>query len=256
MHVTVLMAAYNEGERVRRAVESIQCQTYADWDLLIIDDASTDNTPEILRELAAADRRICVLSNSVNRGLAASLNAGWRRARGNLIARMDADDISLPQRLERQVAFLTQHPDVAVLGGGAELANAAGHDLGQVLRPETHAELAGRILYENPFIHPSVMVRRSFYEALGGYDEHLRRAEDLDLWFRGYRRFQFHNLREPLIRYRLRRTPTLRSIFWGTLVLIRAVQRDALPVGAYWYPLRYLSATLLMKMGLWSSRPC
>ena len=247
------MAAYNEGERVRRAIESIQSQTYTDWDLLIVDDASTDSTPEILRELAAADQRISILRNPVNRGLAASLNLGWRMARGELIARMDADDISLPHRLQRQVAFMAKQSEVAVLGGGAELTDAAGHDLGRTLRPETHAELASRILRENPFIHPSVMVRRNFYEALGGYDESLRRAQDLDLWFRGYRRFHFHNLREPLIRYCLRQQPTLRSIYWGTRVLARAVKRDALPVAAYWFPLRYLTATLLMKAGLWRS---
>jgi glycosyltransferase involved in cell wall biosynthesis len=254
MHVTVLMAAYNEGSRVRLAVESIQSQTYADWDLLIVDDASTDSTPEILQELAASDQRISILRNQVNRGLAASLNIGWRKARGDLIARMDADDVSLSHRLQRQVAFMTEQPEVAVLGGGAELTNAEGHDLGWALRPETHVELASRILFENPFFHPTVMVRRSFYEALNGYDEGLRRAQDRDLWFRGYRRFRFHNLREPLIRYCMRRKPTLRSIFWGTLVLARAVKRDDQPIGAYWYPLRYLMATLLMKAGLWKIR--
>lgn len=212
MHVTVVMPAYNGVAFIGNSVDSIISQTYHDWDPLVIDDGSTDGTLGLLRSAAERDSRITVIRNDLNRGIAASLNQGWRQASGELIARMDADDVSLPQRLEHQVGFMESHPEVDVLGTGAELVDRGGEALGLAFRPQQHEELARKMYKECPFIHPSVMVRRRFYEALNGYDEHLRRSEDNDLWLRGYKRFRFHNLQETLIRYRVSRTLSLRSI--------------------------------------------
>jgi len=254
MHVTVLMAVYNGRNSVLNAVESIINQTYDDWDFLIVDDASTDGTSELLQSLAARDARITVIKNPINRQLAASLNIGWRQACGELIARMDADDISLPERLERQVEFMQAHPDVAVLGTGAELVDEAGQSLGIAFRPAEHAVLAAKIYKECPFIHPSVMIRRSFLEALGGYDERRSGAEDYDLWLRAYTRFRFHNLQEALVRYRVRRTVFLKRILVTILVLVRAAYRDKHLLTGGWYALRLLLAATLTKMGLYWTR--
>jgi glycosyltransferase involved in cell wall biosynthesis len=254
MHVTVLMGVYNEAGRVGRAIESVCAQTCDDWDLLAIDDASTDDTPRVLDQWRRRDERVHVLRNDSNLGLAATLNRGWRQARGELIARLDADDISLPDRLERQVRFLSENPGVAVLGTAAELIDERGTSLGCARRPSDHEELASRIFREVPLIHPSVMLRRSFYEALGGYDERLRRGQDYDLWLRGYKQYRFHNLPEPLIRYRVRRRPSLQSVFWGTSTQIRALKREGAPLVRYWYPARFCTAMLLSWAGLWNTR--
>ena len=250
MHVTVLMAVYNDTGTVEAAVESVRAQTYPDWDLLIVDDGSTDKTPAILRRIAEQDKRITVLRNPTNRGLAASLNIGWRQARGELIARMDADDLCLPERLQRQVQFMTAHPEVGVLGTGAEFMTHDGRTLGHASRPRQHEELTRRILRENPFFHPSVMVRQSFYEAMDGYDERLRRGQDYDLWLRGRHAFRFHNLAEPLIRYRARRRTSLKPSLWATYVMARTVCRERMPPTHFWFPLRWFLGGVLAKIGL------
>lgn len=258
MHVTVLMAVYNGRNLVVNAIESIIDQTYDDWDLLIIDDASTDGTSELLQSLAVRDARITIIRNPMNRQLAASLNIGWRQACGELIARMDADDVSLPERIERQVEFMQAHPEVAVLGTGAELVDEAGQSLGIAFRPAEHEVLAAKIYKECPFIHPSVMIRRSFLEALGGYNERCSAGgagpEDYDLWLRGYTRFRFHNLQEALVRYRVRRTVLLQRILVTILVLVRAAYRDKHLLTGGWYALRLLLAAALTKMGLYWTR--
>ena len=249
-HVTVVLAAYNAEHVVGRAVASIVAQTHPSWDLLAIDDGSTDGTIGVLERAAAADSRIEVVRNDRNRGLAASLNDGWRRARGELVARMDADDVSLPDRLQRQASFLARHPEVDVLGTGARLVDADGRVLRDARRPERHEELVARMYKETPFFHPSVMARRSFLDRAGGYDERLRRSQDIDLWLRTYRRFRFHNLPEPLIEYRVPGRPPLAAIAWGTYVLARAAYREGLLPSRGWYSLRFLAATSLSWLGL------
>lgn len=248
--VTVALAAYNAADVVARAIDSVMAQTYSRWEIVAIDDASTDATWDVLDAAARRDRRVRVIRNSTNRGLAASLNLAWRRGEGELVARMDADDISLPTRLERQVRFLDDHPQVAVVGTAARLIDDHGRWLGDAHRPEDHEELARRMYKETPFFHPSVMARRTFLESLGGYDERLRRSQDLDLWLRAYRSFRFHNLQDVLIEYRVPRRLPLEAILWGTFVLARAAYRERLLLTRGWYSLRFLVATLLNRLGL------
>ncbi len=250
MSVTVLMAVLNGRVIVREAIESIVDQTYKDWELCVIDDASDDGTPEVLEAMAAADPRVRIVRNSRTCGLAACMNIGWRATTGEFIARMDADDVSLRERLERQTRFLESHPDVAVLGTGAELFDETGRRLGVALRPSDHETLVARIYVENPFIHPSVMMRRTFLESLGGYDERLSRAQDYDLWLRGCRRFRFSNLQVPLIRYRVRRRPSMESIVWGAFALARGGYRERQLLRGGWGALRFLAAGLLARAHL------
>lgn len=250
MHVTVVMAVYNGVQTVAAAIESIRWQKYSDWDLLIIDDGSSDGTTEVLESYTAADSRISLIRNNSNLGLPCSLNVGWRAARGELIARMDADDISLPERLRLQVDFMRKNLQVDVLGTGMYLMDDARKIVGSSFRPEFHEDLQERMYRENPFAHPSVMMRRSFLEALGGYDERLRRAQDADLWLRGYRRFRYHNLQEPLIQYRVQPKPTFRSSAYSSFVLFRAAWREGLGLTRGLYSLRPLAAALFIRVGL------
>lgn len=254
MHVTVLMTVYNGLGTVRNAVESILNQTYSDWDFLIIDDCSTDGTWELLEAIAKHDSRVAIVRNPVRLGFAVCLNIGWVRARGDLIARMDADDFSFPQRLERQVEYMQSHPEVAVLGTGAELVDENDRLLGVAFRREQHEMIVRKIYHESPFFHPSVMVRRSFYEALCGYDERWKRCEDADLWFRGYRRFQFHNLQEALIKYKVKKNQTLREISERTFMLGLAAYRDRCLIRYGWYALLFLAVSLLTKARLYKPR--
>lgn len=254
MHVTVLMTVYNGSGTVRNAVASILNQTYSDWDFLIIDDCSTDGTWELLQAIAKHDSRVTIVRNLVRLGFAACLNIGWRRARGELIARMDADDFSFPQRLERQVEYMQAHPEVAVLGTGAELVDEHGRFICVAYRPEKHEIIIKKMYQENPFFHSSVMVRWSFYEALDGYDERWKRCEDMDLWMRAYRRFQFHNLRDALIKYRVKKKQTLREIAERTFMFVLVAYRDQILLTHGWYALRFLTVSLLTKSGLYTPR--
>jgi glycosyltransferase involved in cell wall biosynthesis len=239
--VSVLMSVHNGARTVSAAVDSIRAQTFPDWELLLVDDASTDGTAELLTRLD--DPRIRVLRNERNRGLAASLNRAFRESRGTLIARMDADDVALPQRFAAQVAFLASHPEVDILGSAAILLDGSGREAGISTRRETHGDIAASICKENPFIHPAVMMRRRVLEELGGYDESLRRAQDYDLWLRGVHRFRYHNLQEPLLRYSKPARATWISSSYGARVILK--NRG---LRGAWWAARLLAAFALSKL--------
>lgn len=244
MHVTVLMSVFNRGSRVSAALESLLAQTYTDWDLVVVDDCSTDETPHMLADFAAHDPRITVLTNDCNQGLAASLNRAWQSARGPLLARMDDDDLCHPERFARQVEYLRDHPEVDVLGTAAEYIDQSGRSMGIVRRPESHADLTREIFRNVPVIHPTVMMRREVLDQLSGYDTRLRRAQDLDLWLRAYRHFTFHNLPEPLLSYSAPGRPSWPSIRWGAYVRLRAGWLDAHPFLGGWSASRFAASCL------------
>ncbi|WP_277343422.1 glycosyltransferase [Nocardioides sp. HDW12B] len=193
------MAVYNCCETVGRAVESIFDQTYQNWELVICDDASTDDTPLILADLVARSAgRVRLIRNDVNSKLSLSLNRCLAEAQGELIARMDGDDISAPNRFQLQVDHLAAHPEIDVVGTAMQRFDATGkHDV-VTLPPEPtkYAMRAGV-----PFAHATIMMRRAAYESLGGYtvSERTVRGQDYDLWFRFFAAgFSGHNLPAPL----------------------------------------------------------
>ena len=237
------MAAYNAAATVGDALESIRSQRYADWELLVVDDASTDDTRRILDAFATSEPRARVIHRDANAGLASCLNLALREARGGLVARMDADDQALPERFSLQVKFLDDHPEIAILGGGAQVIDRDGAAISQIHRPEEHDDLAARIYLENPFVHPTVMARRNVFEELGGYDTTLRRGQDYDLWLRAYRRFRMHNLPQPLINYRHGRTPVWRNARYSSVILLRALRREGRLWQAPWLAARPMLAT-------------
>ena len=248
--VSILLAVYNGASTLRSAVESLRQQTWRHWELILVDDGSTDATASVATELAASDSRICVVTNDRNLGLAESLNRAFRMSSGEFIARMDADDRSLPERLSRQIEFLRSHAEVAVLGTAAHEIDSARNRIGLTTRREHHDEIAAHMFKENPFIHPSVMLRREFLVALAGYDQTLRRAQDYDLWLRGYQSFRYHNLPEPLLEYRRPSAPTWSSFWAGARVLWRAGIRESHPLLGAWGAARLLTFYVLSKAGL------
>ena len=199
--VTVLLAVFNGGPLLRASLDSICAQTFADFELLVVDDGSTDETPAILHEYK--DARLRVLTNERNLGLTRSLNRGLAEARGEFIARQDADDFSAPSRLEKQGAFLRAQPDVQLLGTSAWRVDPEGRVTGPNDVPASPAAIRWASVTDNPFLHTSVMFRRAVVlDEFGGYDERFAICQDFELWNRLAARHPVANLRARLVRMR------------------------------------------------------
>ncbi|MEA2235590.1 MAG: hypothetical protein QOC81_314 [Thermoanaerobaculia bacterium] len=203
--VTVLLCVYDGEGYLREAIDSILGQTYRDFEFLIIDDASRDATPAILASYD--DKRIRIIRNPENIGLTRSLNLGLREARGALIARQDADDVSFRDRLARQVAFLERNGDVAVVGSQAVSIDELGRRRARLRRCETHLGIRWQLMYENPFVHSAVVFRRDLVlDRFGGYDETFRTNQDFELWSRLSREHPLRSVHETLVANRGRST--------------------------------------------------
>lgn len=201
--VSVLMPVYNADRYLSQAIDSILQQTFTDFEFLIIDDGSTDRSRSILERYAQQDQRIRLISRP-NTGYVVALNEMLALAQGELLARMDADDISLPDRFQRQVAFLQQHPQVTCVGGTHELIDHRGRLLFCLQPPLSDAAIQqSNLTGHNAICHPCVLMRRSAVLAAGGYDESLMPAEDLDLWFKLGEMGELANLVAPVLKYRL-----------------------------------------------------
>jgi glycosyltransferase involved in cell wall biosynthesis len=197
--VTVLMPGYNGEKYLNDSIESILKQTYTDFELLIIDDASEDNSKKIINSYN--DNRIKLISNNVNLGLIKSLNNGLKLARGEYIARMDTDDISHPERLERQVKYLDEHPDIGICGTWVQTTGILKHTW---RFPIEHDEIRATLFIKNSIAHPSVMMRKDLLiKNHLYYDEHYRHVEDYELWVRSSRLIHLSNIGEVLLNYRL-----------------------------------------------------
>lgn len=199
--VSVLMPAYNAAPFLHQAVESILTQTFTDFEFIIIDDGSTDATPTILAEYT--DPRIRVVRKARNEGLVSALNLGIEMARGKYLARMDADDISLPERFERQIAALDHLPDIAILGTKAIRIDTSGQFIEHMVSVTKPSAIRRRLeAGVAPIVHPSVMMRTQFVRELGGYRMGFPQAQDRDLWLRAVGRAQICNLNEVLLLHR------------------------------------------------------
>lgn len=200
--VSVVMSVYNGEQYLNEAVESILNQSFSDFEFVIVDDGSTDSSLRILKSFAARDARIYLLERAENRGLTICLNEGIRVASGDYIARMDADDVSLPQRLQEQVAFMDAHPDVGICGSWAELI---GTHAGQVWKyPASHDEICASMLFANTFVHPAVMLRGATLRLHDlQYDRQIRYAQDYELWSRAMFLTRLANVEQVLLRYRV-----------------------------------------------------
>ncbi len=201
--VCVLLAVHNGEKYLRQAVQSVLDQTFTDFVFLIIDDGSTDGSPQILREFAAADPRIQLITQP-NAGLTRTLNHGLKLAQSEFIARMDGDDICLPTRLEVQVDFLRKHRDVSLVGSSVEFIDPQGCLIG--LKPgliQEHEKIDADLLRKGwPIVHPAVMMRRSAVMDIGGYNEAYATNQDHDLFLRLSEHGRLANLPQALLKYR------------------------------------------------------
>jgi glycosyltransferase involved in cell wall biosynthesis len=201
--ISVLMTVFNGRRYLRASIESILSQACQDFEFLIIDDGSTDSSPQILAEYARRDSRVRILSHE-NKGLTKSLNEGLREVRGKYLARMDSDDISLPQRFERQVKFLDQHPDHVMVGSRCMLIDPAGYPIREKRDIVMDHEQIDQALLKMswPVVHPAVMMRTDALRSIGGYDERFGTNQDHDLFLRLAEVGKLANLSEVLLFYR------------------------------------------------------
>ena len=204
--VSVLMSVYNGESHLGEAVESILNQTFTDFEFIIVDDGSTDSTWSILSDYAAQDKRIVLLQNKNNIGLAKSLNKGLAMVRGEYIARQDADDVSLSVRFANQVEYLDKNHEVGVLGTEVEVLDDCGLpmlDFNPPILPTTPGIVRWTLFFRCCLHHPTVMVRRRVYNNLGGYSPDCPHAEDYELWLRlAAARIKICNLQQPLVKLR------------------------------------------------------
>lgn len=198
--ISVILAAYNADVHIDKAIQSILNQSFSNFEIIAIDDASTDRTFEILNKYKSLDSRIKIIQNKKNLGLAASLNVGIDLASAPFIARMDADDIAFPQRLQKQINFLQKNPDIAGCGTSIEVFGAS---QGVQKKPKSCQDIEANLLWGNPIAHPTVMFRSSILKNIK-YDESFQRAQDYELWSRmifDYK-LKLANLPEILLKYR------------------------------------------------------
>jgi GT2 family glycosyltransferase len=200
--VSVVMPVRDGEAFLREAIDSVLAEELSDLELVVVDDGSTDSTSSILEEYAARDARVRV-HREAGDNLATAINRGFRRCRAPLFARLDADDVSIPGRLQAQVEFMNAHPEVVLLGGQALLVNESGVDFATARYPLEDGELRTALATGNPFVHSAVAISRRAFEAVGGYRENLDHAEDLDLWLRLAEQGKLANLPQPVVKYRI-----------------------------------------------------
>ncbi len=200
--VTVLMPAYNAEKYIGTAIESILNQTYKDFEFIIVNDSSTDNTLKIIEDYAKKDKRIKIISNKENQKIARTLNTGLMEAKGEYIVRMDADDWSYPDRIEKQVNFMMKNPSVVLSGGNMEICDKNLKKINTSNFPCSDEEIRKVILQYSPMVSPAMIWRRKISEEVGGFNANTM-SEDymfiMDMSSKG----KVANLMDILIKYRV-----------------------------------------------------
>lgn len=180
--ISVILPVYNGEEHLTECIESVLSQTFNDFEFIIVDDASTDNTPQILKEFAMKDARIKVFTHAINKRQTIAANTACNKAKGNYLARMDADDIAMPTRFEQQIHFLENNPDIGVLGTWTNIIDNNGEIIKDWMTRIESGYLSWILIFGNSFAHSSVMFRRDIAKKVGYYQS--PEAEDFDLWSR------------------------------------------------------------------------
>lgn len=221
--VTVLLPTYNAHRTLRAAINSIIQQSWDDWELIVIDDGSTDDTVPIA--LSLRDPRINIIEHNSRKGLPTRLNEGIELARGEYLARMDADDVSYPERLAKQVEWLQNHPEVDLIASGALLFDGNGDALGMFGSAETHGNICSSPAFGFLMCHPTWMGRANWFRRFR-YDARFHKAQDFELLFRSCRNSIFHCLPDILLGYR-RDTPRLPKLLLSRWFFARALLKNS-----------------------------
>ncbi len=210
--ISVVLTTFNAERHVKEAIQSIVDQDREDWELIVVDDGSTDRTIAIVRSFADPRIRLLQIPRC---GRIPSLNVGFRAAHALLVANLDADDVSLPHRLRASIAAMDEHPDWALVGAAVvPLIDDAGKVMGQRVRPSDPGEVRRMLAHTMGIFHSSVTYRRSMVEEVGGFDERLRLLEDYDLWVRLAAKHPIANLPEALAMKRRHRGQSFDGAHW------------------------------------------
>jgi|GEM_PF-1346736 len=246
--VSIVVPTFNESESVlEQSFASLVSQSFGNFECLVIDDSTDLMSAQACQKLCEQDKRFSYVHPEKRLGLAASLNLGISKAKGDLIARFDADDLCMPNRLELQVSFMDAYPDVDILGGSLEIMNEEGKTLAFRNYPSDHSNIERRLQTTTAIAHPTVMMRKYIIDRFGGYDTSFRFSEDLDLWLRLVNRgVKFANLSEVLVRYRQQSTHR-NPLHWRFNLKARTSN-----MSMRYLPLRFLG---ICAIAVWGSIP-
>lgn len=212
--LSVILPVFNGHEYLSCSIESILSQTFSNFELIIVNDGSTDDTEQIIKSFS--DPRVVMINNKLNLGVACSLQLGVKKAQSEVIVRADGDDICDKERFQKQLDYLEAHPEVVLLGTSARVIDQNGCKVGEINSPETDHSIRRQIFRKNPFIHSSVMFRNSAYYKAGGYRKFFNGAEDYELWFRMLKYGKAANLGISLIARRVHGTSVTQQYRWKT----------------------------------------
>ena len=204
--VSVLMSVYNGADFLDESIESILKQTFNDFEFIIIDDGSTDESYEIIQSYANKNRQIVVIQNKNRIHLTKSLNNGLKIAKGKYIARQDADDISLPERLQTQITYMENNEDIGILGTSVELIDVKSKNIRTIKGQSNTNFLKWHLLLSNPLIHSSVMLRSELITSNGGYDNTFIKSQDYALWSKLSKISKITQLPNVLVKRRIKYT--------------------------------------------------
>ncbi len=196
------MSVYNGAQYLMEAIDSILNQTFSDFEFIIVNDASNDNSPAILAEYAAKDKRIKIINNELNLGLTKNLNKAIKESKGEYLARFDADDISYPDRFKLEVKFLDENKSCVLVGTWAEVIDGKGKIIRTVKYLTSSKDLKKVLIQYNPFFHSSAMIRKRALNDVGLYDESWIFAQDYELWLRIAQKYDIANIPQVLLKYR------------------------------------------------------
>ena len=209
--VSIILPTYNGEKYITQAIESVFLQNFSNFELIIINDVSLDNTEKVVLESIKEDQRIKYFKNETKIGFPQSLNQGLSVSKGEYITRIDDDDVWCDKnKLKKQIEFLEENKNYVLVGSGAIAIDNKGEELYHFLEPEKDEEIRNYILYRNPFLHSSVIFRKDIVQKLGGYNEKVPGACDYDLWLRIGKVGKFYNFPECLIKFRV--PPSYRNV--------------------------------------------
>lgn len=257
--LSIVMPVYNGEKTVGRAIESMLKQTYDNFEFIIIDDCSTDQTLQILQNFQEKDHRIKILKNKTNLGIAASLNKGIIKSKGGWIVRMDDDDESFSDRLEKQVDFLLHNPDVDIFGGKSIFQDINGNEVKSYFPnypPITTEEIEKLFYHTCPLMHNTVCMRKQKIIDIGLYNEDFSGAEDYELWVRAWRSgLSIKNMNEYLVRFTV--NPGKRSFkrLWKTYYVRNyIIKQYNFPKMYYFHNFALFIRDILIRVNLYNPK--
>lgn len=249
--ISVVMPAHNAQKYIKSAIESVLNQTFKQFELIIVNDCSTDKTLSMIKYFSKKDSRIKIISNDKRLDIARSLNKGIAVAESNIIARMDADDISFSNRLELQYKLIKSSTNIAVVGANIKIMDESENEIATRSYPTSSKKLKDCLFRYSPFAHPVVVFKKNIFEEVGQYNPKYSPTEDLDLWFRFGRKYEFKSINKSLLKYRLSNKSSSHKDIKDLEILVFKIRFDAIFKYGYRPSLYDMVYNLFQFVTLW-----